>query len=238
MMTIDTLRNELKKHSSKKQAKTLQWFFKTGPGEYAEGDVFMGVKVPAIRAAAKKHAGLRFKDAVTLLKSAIHEERLAALLIFILKYSGGNDSEKERIYRTYLGHTRYVNNWDLVDLTAEHIVGAFLTERTREPLYRLARSRSLWERRIAILATFRYIKNGAFNDTLAIARIVMRDREDLIHKAAGWMLREIGKRDMSAEEKFLKKYHTSMPRTMLRYAIERFPESKRQSYLTAGRRKK
>jgi len=214
-----------------KQAKILQRFFKTGLGEYGEGDIFIGVKVPQIRAVVKRYNDINFKETMQLLKSKIHEERLTALLILVSKYAKENDSEKKIIYKLYLKHTKYINNWDLVDLSARHIIGAFLTNKSKKPIYDLARSKVLWERRIAMVATYQYIKNNNFNDTLKIAKILLCDKEDLIHKAAGWMLREVGKRDSDAEESFLKKYYMKMPRTMLRYAIERFPETRRQGYL-------
>ena len=230
-MVLKELRSGLKKFSSKKHAKILQWFFKTGPGDYAEGDCFIGVKVPQIRVVAKRFKDISLKETITLLKSDIHEERLAALLILIAKYAKEDDAGKKKIYELYLRNTNCINNWDLVDLSAEHIVGSFLRDRSRKPIYALAKSKVLWERRIAALSTYHYIKNGDFNDTLRIARMLINDREDLIHKAMGWMLREVGKRDINAEERFLKKYYKKMPRTMLRYAIERFPEPRRQAYL-------
>ncbi len=230
-MSLKELRKELKKHSSKERALVLQGFFKTGPGEYAEGDIFIGVKVPQIRAVAKKFQDISLKDAIKILKSRIHEERLASLFILVSKYSQGSDLEKEKIYKLYLKHTKYINNWDLIDLTAGRIVGAFLMNKSKGPLYKLSKSKSLWERRIAILATFCYIKNNEFNDTLKVAKELISDKEDLIHKAVGWMLREIGKRDLALEEKFLSEYYKQMPRTMLRYAIERFTEVQRQAYL-------
>ena len=230
-MSIEKIRKELGKYSSKKQAKILQGFFKTGPGEYAEGDCFIGVKVPQIRTVVKKFKDISFKEVSVILKSKIHEERLAALLILVSKYAKGYNFERERIYELYLKHTKYINNWDLVDLSAEHIVGSFLMDKGKKPIYDLAKSKVLWERRIAMLATFHYIKNNSFSDALKIAKILLFDEEDLIRKAVGWMLREIGKRDLITEEKFLKKYYKKMPRTMLRYAIEKFSESKRQSYL-------
>lgn len=225
------LQKELRKYSNKKQAAILQRFFKTGPGEYGEGDVFIGVKVPQVRSVVKRHNGISLREATELLKSAIHEERLTALLILVSKYAKGDSSDKEKIYKLYLKNTRYINNWDLIDLTAHHIVGAFLADKAKRPIYTLANSKVLWERRIAVLSTFHYIKNDSFNDSLRIARILLNDREDLIHKAVGWMLREVGKRDLNAEEGFLRKHYKKMPRTMLRYAIERFPEPKRQAYL-------
>ncbi len=166
-----------------------------------------------------------------LLGSTIHEERFFALLILVSKYSKGNEAVKKRIYELYLQNTQFINSWDLVDGSAQHIVGAFLMDKSKEPLYRLAKSKNLWERRIAILSTFHFIKHDKYSETLKISRILLSDEQDLIHKAVGWMLREIGKRHMLTEEIFLKKHYKRMPRTMLRYAIEKFPESKRQKYL-------
>ncbi len=228
---LKEIKNELKKQSSKKKAKISQRFFKTSPGEYGEGDIFLGVKVPEIRKISRQYQNTASKETVQLLKSPIHEERLLALLILILKYVKGSYLEKEKIYRLYLSHTKYINNWDLVDLTAGHIVGAFLMDKDKKILYKLAKSKLLWERRIAIVSTFYFIKNHKFIDTLRIAKILILDKEDLIHKAVGWMLREIGKRNMVFEESFLKEHYKIMPRIMLRYAIERFPEGERQSYL-------
>lgn len=231
MASLIKLKAALRKYADKKQAGLLQRFFKTGPGEYAEGDVFLGIKVPVLRALAKKHRALAFDDTLQLLKSRLHEERLLALLILMLKYRNANFPEKERIFKAYLKHTKYINNWDLVDVSAKHIVGGFLNNRDRSVLYRLAGSGSLWERRIAVLATFHFVGNDDFGDSLKIAKILLADAHDLIHKAVGWMLREVGKRDRAVEERFLKKHCSVMPRTMLRYAIERFPEPKRQAYL-------
>lgn len=230
-MSLKKIKFDLGKYSDKKKAKLLQRFFKTGPGEYAEGDIFLGITVPMLRALAKQYQGLTFNETMQLLKSRIHEERLLALLILMLKYRKAGLIEKEKIYKAYLRYSKYVNNWDLVDVSAKNIIGDFLKDKNRAPLYRLARSNSLWERRIAILSTFYFIGYSDFGDALKIAKILISDQHDLIHKAVGWMLREIGKRDRACGERFLKKYYTAMPRTMLRYAIERFPESKRQAYL-------
>lgn len=230
-MSLKKLKKDLTKHSDKKKAKLLQRFFKTGPGEYAEGDVFIGINAPTLRAFSKQYEGLSFNGVLQLLKSPIHEERVLSLLILILKYRKARLLEKKKIYQIYLGHTKYINNWDLVDITAKQIIGAFLQDKNRAPLYKLARSRSLWERRIAVVSTFYFIGNNDFEDSLKIAKILIGDPHDLIHKAVGWMLREVGKRDRAIEEEFLKKYYTVMPRTMLRYALEKFPESKRQAYL-------
>ncbi len=230
-MILQELQKELRKYSNKKQAIVLQRFFKTGPGEYGEGDVFIGVKVPQIRAVAKKFKDVGLQVVIDLLKSRIHEERLASLLILVSKYNEADDSEKKTIYELYLKNTQYINNWDLVDLSAEHIVGAFLKDKNKKPIYDLAKSKVIWERRIAVLSTFHYIKNNMFKNTLRVVEELLSDEEDLIHKAIGWMLREIGKRDLDTEEKFLRKHYKKLPRTTLRYAIERFPESKRQTYL-------
>lgn|SRR3989338_5742552 len=230
-MSLTRLKSELRKYSDKKKAKILQRFFKTGPGEYAEGDIFLGIKVPILRALAERYQCLELNEILKLLKSRIHEERLLSLFLLILKYRKVNLSRKEKIYKAYLNCSKYINNWDLVDATAKHIIGDFLKDKDRVPLYKLARSDSLWERRIAILSTFHFIENNDFGDTLKIAEILISDPHDLIHKAVGWMLREVGKRDRGSEENFLKKYCTAMPRTMLRYALERFPETKRQAYL-------
>ena len=230
-MMVEEIQRRLQKLGNRQRAKILQGFFKTGPGEYGEGDIFLGIRVPELRKLAKAYQDIPLKDVRQLLKAPIHEERLLSLLILVNKYSKGNETEKKLIYDLYLRNTRYINNWDLVDVTAEHIVGTFLMNKNREPLYCLAESNSLWERRISIMSTFHFIKRHDFSDTLKISKILISDEEDLIHKAVGWMLRETGKRHLPTEEKFLKKYYKSMPRTMLRYAIERFPESKRQKYL-------
>jgi 3-methyladenine DNA glycosylase AlkD len=225
---IRKLLNELK---NPEKAKILQRFFKTGPGEYGEGDVFLGVTVPQLRMVSKECDVAAIGEAEALLQSPIHEERLLALLILIRKYGREDESGKRAIYSLYLKSTRWINNWDLVDLSAPNIVGDYLMTRSRKPLYRLARSSLLWERRVAILATFRFIREGEFGDTLGISKILLRDEEDLIQKAVGWMLREVGKRDLAAEESFLKEHYRRMPRTMLRYAIERFPAAKRELYM-------
>lgn len=212
-----------------------QRFFKTGKGEYAEGDRFLGIRVPTLRKCAREYMGIRLEDTLELLTSPFHEARLLALIILVTKYSKGTGAEKQTIYRSYLDNTEYINNWDLVDCSAEHIIGAHLFAKDRKPLYRLARTRNLWERRIGIMSTFHFVRRGEFSDTLAIAEVLLRDREDLIHKAVGWMLREVGKRNLKAEESFLMKHYREMPRTMLRYAIEKFPEIKRQGYLRGTR---
>ncbi len=230
-MMVQNIQRKLQELGSREKAKVLQRFFKTGPGEYGEGDVFVGVKVPELRKLAKEYQKITVKEVKQLLKSAIHEERLLALFILVRKYSKGNETEKKRIYELYLKSTQCINNWDLVDSSAHHIIGAFLVDKSKEPLYSLAKSKNLWERRISIISTFYFIKHDKHEETLKISEILLTDEQDLIHKAVGWMLREVGKRHMPTEEKFLRKHYKRMPRTMLRYAIEKFPEDKRQGYL-------
>jgi 3-methyladenine DNA glycosylase AlkD len=229
---LDQIRSELLALGDQERAKKLAGFFKTGKGQYGEGDVFLGIPVPEQRKVAKRYIGLSLDELLELLRSKIHELRLTALLILVLKYSKANDSEKEMIYNFYLKNTKFVNNWDLVDLTAPKIVGDYLVYRERAILLELVNSVSLWERRIAVLATFCFIKNNDFNDAFSISRVLIKDEHDLIHKAVGWMLREIGKRDQKALEEFLMKYYKQMPRTMLRYAIEKFDAKKRKYYLS------
>jgi len=215
----------------KKRAQVLRKFFKTARGEYGAGDVFVGLRVPELRRLAKEYRTLPLSEIIRLLHSPIHEARLLALLMLVRAYKQGAVALRERIFKQYLQNTRLINNWDLVDASAEHIVGAHLRYRSRSPLQALAVSGRLWERRISIMATFHYIKHGEFDETLRITELLLRDPQDLIHKAAGWMLREIGKRDRPAEIAFLKAHYRIMPRTMLRYAIEKFPEKSRQRYL-------
>jgi len=216
---------------SREQAFFLQRYFKTAKGEYGEGDVFIGLRVPEIRKLAGEYQALPLPEIKQLLHSPIHEARLLALIILVRAYSRENASLRERIYSLYLRNTRHINNWDLVDVSAGQIVGAHLKDRDKSPLHALAASGSLWERRIAVMATSHYIKHGDFGVTLRLAKLLLRDPEDLIHKAVGWMLREIGKRDRPAEERFLKAHYKIMPRTMLRYAIEKFTETLRRQYL-------
>ncbi len=231
MINSIAIQKKLYRQAIPEKAKILRRFFKTGPGEYGEGDIFIGVQVPVIREVAREFQDLSLSQATRLLRSKIHEERLTALLICVMKFAKGGKDERARIFTLYLKNTRYINNWDLVDLSAAKIVGAFLADRPKDVLYRLAHSSSLWERRITIVSTFHFIRQNKFAETLKIAEILLYDKEDLIHKAVGWMLREVGKRDQACEERFLAKHYKRMPRTMLRYAIERFSESKRQAYL-------
>jgi 3-methyladenine DNA glycosylase AlkD len=207
-------------------------FFKTGPGDYGAGDRFLGVRVPVVRRVAREFRHAPLGAALTLLRSPLHEERLLALVMMVALFERGDDAQRSAVYEAYLHHTpRYVNNWDLVDTSAHQIVGAHLETRPRGVLYDLARSPSLWERRVAIIATLRFIQGRSFDDTLAIAKLLLSDSEDLIHKAAGWMLREVGNRDRASLERFLRAHHSAMPRTMLRYAIEKLPDAERKAYL-------
>jgi hypothetical protein len=230
-MITQGIQRRLRQFASKEKAALLQRFFKTGPGQYGEGDRFLGVMVPHIRQVVKEFPDIPLAEAQKLLRSPRHEERLCALLILVHQFERGDDALRKKVYLLYLRNTRYINNWDLVDLSAPKIVGSYLDGGSRSLLYRFVRSTSLWERRIAILATFPYIKKGDFSDALALAEMLLADDEDLMHKAVGWMLREVGKKDVTVLEKFLKAHHAAMPRTTLRYAIERFPEAKRKKYL-------
>jgi 3-methyladenine DNA glycosylase AlkD len=214
-----------------KQAAILARFFKTGPGQYGEGDSFIGVRVPVTRKLARQFSGLPMGEVESLLHSAVHEERLLALVILVDQFKSADTAQRKRIYELYLANTAWINNWDLVDLSAPAIVGGYLLDRSRKPLRRLAKSSSLWERRISIVATHWFIRRNDFADTLAIAAMLRDDAHDLIHKAVGWMLREVGKRDQAALEGFLNEHCRLMPRTMLRYAIERLAERKRLGYL-------
>lgn len=228
---IEEIRREMRSMASPKRAEASKWFFKTGPGEYGHGDVFVGLKVPDVRRLSRKYRNLSLPAVRKLLRSPVHEERQLALFILVLQYETADPKGKAKIFQIYMKNLRYVNNWDLVDASAPHIIGDYLQDKERRILIDLARSRILWERRIAILATLRFIKEERFQDTFRIARMLLNDGEDLIHKAVGWMLREVGNRDLAAEEVFLKKHYRKMPRTMLRYAIEKFPEPKRRKYL-------
>ena len=230
-VTVKAARQALRRYATPEKAKIHQWFFKTGKGEYAEGDRFIGVTVPQIRKIVKQFQTLMLQDVLTLLVSIIHEDRLLALLILVSQFKRGDASTQKHIVDAYLANLEYVNNWDLVDSSAPYILGAYLHDKKRAVLYKLATSTRLWDRRVAIIATFHFIKYGDLKDTLQLATRLLRDSEDLMHKAVGWMLREVGKRDQNMLEKFLKAHNKNMPRTMLRYAIERFPEEKRQEYL-------
>src|SRR5262245_49248809 len=230
-MTANEIQARLRAMGDPAAAAGMARFFKTGPGEYGEGDVFLGLKAAPMRSLAREYRGLSLAEAQVLLDSPIHEDRSVALLILVDAVAKADAARQKSIYDFYLANTARVNNWDLVDVSASPIVGGYLAARSRRPLRRLARSASLWERRIAIVATHWFIRQRDFADTLAVAELLLADREDLIHKAVGWMLREVGKRDQAAEEAFLRQHYSRMPRTMLRYAIERFPEATRLAYL-------
>ena len=231
MITAAAVHRRMLTLANPERARTSQWFFKTGPGQYGEGDRFLGVTVPVLRQLTREFEALPLPEIRKLLKSGWHEERSVALLVLVRQYAKADARTRAAIYRCYLGGRAGINNWDLVDCSAPQIVGAHLSRGGRRFLRDLARSRSLWDRRIAVLATFHFIKQGQFDDSLAIARMLLDDREDLIHKAVGWMLREIGKRDRAVLEEFLKANGSQMPRTALRYAIERFPDAVRRTYL-------
>ena len=232
---ISLILEELHKKKNPKKAVDSQRFFKTAKGEYAAGDIFLGVTVPEIRAISRKWKEADFTALKRLLCSKIHEERLLALFILVLQFgnisSSNNKNKQQKIYQFYLKHIKYINNWDLVDSSAHKIIGIYLQDKKRDLLYKLVVSASLWERRISIIATFYYIKQKDTKDILALAKILLKDKEDLIHKAVGWMLREVGKVKLEELEQFLEKHTQEMPRTMLRYAIEKLPENKRQYYL-------
>lgn len=230
--TLRELKNEMARLANPNQAQLLQGFFKTGKGQYGEGDVFLGIKVPVQRNLAKKYRDLDWKGIQRLLDSKIHEHRLTALFILTGRYNRADDKEKKEIFDFYLRNTKNINNWDLVDSSAPIIVGNYLLGRKKNILRKFAKSANLWERRIAILSTLAFICNGRCKDTFAVAEMLLKDEHDLIHKAAGWMLREVGKRISEEEEKkFLRKHYKNMPRTMLRYAIERFSKKDKKLFM-------
>jgi 3-methyladenine DNA glycosylase AlkD len=229
---LENLKKDLRKYRNKEKAKLLARFFKTGQGQYGEGDIFLGVTVPNSRLVARKYKNLPLSSIEKLIESKIHEERLVAVLILVEKYKNENEKSKKEIFEFYLAHAKNIDNWDLVDLSAPRIVGEYLRLRDKSVLLKLAQSKNLWEKRIAALSTFQFIYFGESEWTYKIVKILLRDQHDLIHKACGWMLREAGKRVSESElENFLKKNVKNMPRTMLRYAIERLPERKRKYYL-------
>jgi 3-methyladenine DNA glycosylase AlkD len=230
-MTINEIHRRLKPLGNKELAQFSRRFFKTGPGEYGEGDLFLGIRVPVLRKLARDYQAIALDEVLQLLQSPFHEERLMALLILVRVYARGKETIKKQIYRCYLENTRFINNWDLVDCSAAHIVGDYLAKRDKQLLYALIKSGGLWERRIAVIATFHFIKREEFSESLKVAKLLLDDKEELIHKAVGWMLREIGKRHRPSAENFLREHYRTMPRTMLRYAIEGFPEAKRLKYL-------
>ena len=232
-LTLNNAKQDLQSLANPKQAAILQQFFKTGPGEYGEGDIFLGIKVPSQRKIVRRYRTLPLNEVLRLLHSKIHDYRAVALLILVEQFNRNKkEEERKKIFQAYLKNTKWINNWDLVDITSHKIIGQYLLDKNRSVLYSLAKSKKLWEKRIAIISTFAFIRYNDFYDALKIAEILLNDQHDLIHKAVGWVLREVGKRDRKVEEDFLSKYYKKMPRTMLRYAIEKFPENKRKYYLT------
>jgi 3-methyladenine DNA glycosylase AlkD len=233
-MNVPSCRKTLRSHADPETARDALRFFKTGPGEYGEGDQFLGLRVPFLRQVVKEvEREASPANAEVFLKSEYHEERLFALFIWVRLFKKGNESVQKEIYNRYLANTKYINNWDLVDSSAYFIVGPYLEKRDRGILYELAKSNSLWERRIAVLSTLHFIRKHNFEDALKLSKLLIHDPEDLIHKATGWMLREVGNRNLDAETSFLNKHAPEMPRTMLRYAIEKFPKDQKTTYLNA-----
>lgn len=237
MNGLDNLRKDLRSFQKPGQAKVLQSFFKTGKGEYGEGDEFLGLMMDETRSVAKKYSDLSLSEVSKLLASKIHEERMVAVVILYRQFREAKLEGKKKIYDFYLKNIAGINNWDLVDGSAPEIVGGFLylSKNPRNILYALAKSTNLWKKRIGMMACFYFIREKDFKDGLKIAEILLEDKEDLIQKAVGWMLREVGNRDMSEEETFLRKFYKNMPRTILRYAIEKFPEEERQKYLKGNK---
>lgn len=230
-MTSSSALRRLREVSTPEHAQVALRYFKTGPGQYGEGDRFLGVRVPELRKVVREFRTLVIAEVLKLLQSPWHEARALALLILVEQYKRGDAGTRETIFQLYLRNTAHINNWDLVDASAPHIVGAHVRDGDRSVLRRLAKSKSLWERRIAIIATQHLIRAGELDETLRIAALLIGDPEDLIHKATGWMLREVGDRDRAAAERFLREHLARMPRTMLRYAIEKFPPDLRREYL-------
>lgn len=230
-MTASKAIKSLKAKASPEKAVQQKKFFKTGKGEYGEGDIFIGVTVPEIRLVAKQFNDLGMGEIKELLNSKINECRLLALIISVHQFKKGGEREKKQLYDFYLENKGRINNWNLVDSSVEHVIGGYLEDKDKSVLYGFARSSDLWERRIAMISTFHFIRKSKFDDTLKIAEILLHDKHDLIHKAVGWMLREVGKRDAKILEGFLDKYAREMPRTTLRYAIEKFPQDRRKYYM-------
>ena len=234
---LQKIKKELSIFADTARAKHAQKFFKTAPGEYGEGDVFIGVRVPQIRTIARKYKNTPISVIEMLIISPIHEERMLALVLMVNQYKKADNQKQKVLYNLYLSHTKYINNWDLVDISAPHIVGAYVFEYKKGAvLKRLTKSNTLWERRIAMIACFYHIRQNAFDEPLMIAESLLYDSHDLMHKAVGWMLREVGKRDEALLEHFLQTHNYALlPRTLLRYAIERLPEQKRKEYLQGTR---
>jgi 3-methyladenine DNA glycosylase AlkD len=229
--SLPELKRELAAAADAERARNLAWFFQTAKGQYGEGDRFIGIGVPVLRRIARRYRHLTLDEIAKLLSSRIHEHRLTALEILVAQYESGDTDSKQSIFDFYLRHTQQVNNWDLVDGSAPYIIGEHLRSRPRDTLYKLARSGNIWERRMAIVSTMPLIRTGDLNDTFAIAALLLNDKQDLIHKAVGWMLREAGKHSTAALLNFLKQNYAAISRTALRYAIERLPEARRKRVL-------
>ncbi len=229
--TVKDLKKLIEQKKNPQKALVLQSFFKTGKGQYAEGDIFYGLTVPESRILAKQFQDIVFEEIPELLYSKIHEERLIALFLLVEKFQKGDEKQKKKVVDFYLASTAWINNWDLVDTSAYKILGEYLLDKDTKILTRLAKSQDLWEKRIGIVSTFAFIRKGHLDETFRLAKILMHDSHDLIHKAVGWMLREAGKRDRIPLEVFLEEYASRMPRTMLRYAIEKMSVSERNYFL-------
>ncbi|MDH5378334.1 MAG: DNA alkylation repair protein [Gammaproteobacteria bacterium] len=223
--------SQLKGMGDPERARINQYYFKTGKGEYAEGDRFLGIRAPEMRQVAKACFSINEEQLRKLIQHPLHEIRFVATQVLVLQYKKGDEPQRKRVYDFYLENLDYVNNWDLVDCSTPHVIGLHMLTHNRRPLYKWVKSKNLWYRRIAIMATQAFIREQEFSDTFDLAEILLEDEQDLIHKAVGWMLREVGKRDRKAMESFLKTRYQTMPRTMLRYAIEKLPETRRQAYL-------
>lgn len=233
MQTIKQIKQTLQRLANPEYASQAQRYFKTGPGEYGEGDVFLGIRVPVLRKLARQYSNITLAQLQPLLSSRYHEQRLFCLIILVNQYKIAVPAQQKAIYHFYLRNTLHINNWDLVDISAAHIVGAYLFNKDRQKLHQLIKSRNLWERRIALLACLYFIKRNDFADCLQLITALLDDPHDLIHKASGWMLREIGKQNMAEEQQYLDMYAAVMPRTMLRYALEKLPENLKKRYMAA-----
>ena len=231
MTPLTQLITELENLGDPEKKKNLQRYFKTGKGEYGEGDIFLGIYVGDQRKIARKYRHLSLIKVEELLQSKIHEHRLVALLILVEQFSKGDEGKRKEIVELYLKNTQWINNWDLVDLSAHKILGEYYWDKPKNVLYELAESENLWEKRISIISTFTFIHKESYEESLKIAEMLVNDDHDLIHKGVGWMLREIGKRDQAKEEEFLMKHYKTMPRTMLRYSIEKFDKEKKLFYM-------
>ena len=230
-MTAQSLIKTLQMLADKEKSQFLQRFFKTGKGQYAEGDIFWGIKVPETRQVAKAYRGMPIVELGKIMKNPVHEVRLCGLLILVEKFNKANEADKKQIIDFYLANTQYINNWDLVDLSCYKILGNYLLDKPRDVLYHLAKSENMWEQRIAIVTTLAFIRNSEFDDTLSISEMLLDHRHDLIHKAVGWMLRELAKKDEFLMLQFIEKHYNRLSRTTLRYAIERLPEKQRKNIL-------